>query len=103
MLRLGKFVAVFLLTIVLTGIYGIVIKRDLIKTVIGLIIAEYGAIFLLMSAGYTAQAERNSMSGPALLIMITGLAVTAIMAALALRVREKYGTFDLNKIRKLKG
>ncbi len=35
--------------------------------------------------------------------IVIGLAVTALIAALAMRVYEKYGTFDITKIRRLKG
>jgi multicomponent Na+:H+ antiporter subunit C len=35
--------------------------------------------------------------------IVIGLAVTALMVAIALRIYEKYGTFDLSQIRRLKG
>jgi len=35
--------------------------------------------------------------------IVIGLAVTALIAAIAIRVYEKYKTFDITKIRRLKG
>ncbi len=35
--------------------------------------------------------------------IVIGLAVTAMMIAIAIRIYEKYGTFDITKIRKLHG
>jgi len=35
--------------------------------------------------------------------IVIGLAVAALMAVMAVRLHEKYGTFDLTEIRKLKG
>ncbi len=35
--------------------------------------------------------------------IVIGLAVTALIVGLAIRIYEKYGTFDITKIRSLKG
>ena len=35
--------------------------------------------------------------------IVIGLATTALMVGIAIRIYEKYGTFDITKIRKLKG
>jgi len=35
--------------------------------------------------------------------IVIGLATTALLVALAVRIYEKYGTFDIRKIRRLKG
>ncbi|NLP05178.1 cation:proton antiporter, partial [Candidatus Fermentibacteria bacterium] len=35
--------------------------------------------------------------------IVIGLAITAFLVALAMRLREKYGTFDITKIRELRG
>jgi multicomponent Na+:H+ antiporter subunit C len=35
--------------------------------------------------------------------IVIGLAVTALIAAIAIRIYEKYGTFDITQIRRLKG
>jgi len=35
--------------------------------------------------------------------IVIGLASTALLVAIAMRIYEKYGTFDITKIRELKG
>ena len=35
--------------------------------------------------------------------MVIGLAITALLVSIAIRIYEKYGTFDITKINKLKG
>jgi len=35
--------------------------------------------------------------------IVIGLGVTALMVAITVRIYEKYKTFDINEIRKLKG
>jgi len=35
--------------------------------------------------------------------IVIGLAVTAMTVAIAIRIYEKYGTFDITKIRRLRG
>ena len=35
--------------------------------------------------------------------IVIGLATTALLAGVAIRIYEKYGTFDITKIRNLKG
>jgi multicomponent Na+:H+ antiporter subunit C len=35
--------------------------------------------------------------------IVISLAVTALMASMAIRLYEKYGTFDIARIRRLKG
>jgi len=35
--------------------------------------------------------------------IVIGLAVTALLVALCVRIYERYGTFDITKIRKLRG
>jgi multisubunit Na+/H+ antiporter MnhC subunit len=35
--------------------------------------------------------------------IVIGLATTALLVAIAMKIYEKYGTFDITKIRELKG
>jgi len=35
--------------------------------------------------------------------IVIGLATTALLVGIAIRIYQKYGTFDIEKIRKLKG
>ena len=99
------------------GLYGILRKRNLIKIIIGIMIAEYAVNLFFVLAGYR-QNGRSPIYSPGeeilnmvdplpqaivLTAIVIGLAVTAMTVAIAIRIYEKYGTFDITKIRKLHG
>jgi len=99
------------------GLYCILRKRNLIKIIIGIAIAEYAVNLFFILIGYKMHGRAPihaqdqtilNMVDPlpqalVLTAIVIGLAVTALMAAIAMRLYEKYGTFDITKIRKLKG
>jgi len=113
----------FLLAIFLffIGIYAIVAKRNIVKILVGVIIADYAVNLFLVLLGYrqggsapilVRGVDRSAFASSAvdplpqaliLTSIVIGLGVTAVMVALGLRLYEKYGTFDVTKIRKLKG
>ena len=111
--------AIYLLCLVLfiIGIYCILRKRNLIKIIIGIMIAEYAVHLFFALVGYRT-GGRSPIFSPdkgilnmvdplpqalVLTAIVIGLAVTAMMIAIAIRIYEKYGTFDITKIRKLHG
>jgi len=103
------------------GIYAIACKKNLIKVIIGVIVIDYAVNLFLLLQGYrtggaapilsegeaVADFARHSMDPlPQAMILtsiVIGLGVVALMVSMALRIHEKYGTFDLSQIRKLKG
>ena len=99
------------------GIYCILRKRNLIKIIIGLTIIEYAVNLFLVLAGYRIygrapilapdQVVANMVDPLAQALVLTaiviGLASTALIVAIAIRIFEKYGTFDITKIKKLRG
>ena len=99
------------------GVYCVLRKRNLIKIIIGLGIIEYAVNLFLVLVGYKIQGrapilmEAQVIEGmvdplPQALVLtaiVIGLAVTALIAGIAIRVYEKYGTFDITKIKNLKG
>lgn len=101
----------------LIGIYCVAVKKNLIKMIVGLIIMEYAVNLFLVSTGYRwegldpiVQPDIYNLSYvsplPQALVVCTiiiGLATTIVAVAMAMRIYEKYGTFDVTKIRKLKG
>ena len=111
--------SVYLLCLVLfsVGLYCVLRKRNIIKIIIGLGIIEYAVNLFFVLIGYRAQGrapifahdqEVLNMVDPlsqalVLTTIVIGLAVTAIAVSLAIRIYEKYGTFDITKIRRLKG
>ncbi len=107
--------------LLLFGVYAVIAKKNLIKIVIGLLIIEYATNLMLILVGYRAggtapiitSAERAAREAstfvdplPQALIVtsiVIGLGITAMVISLCLRLYEKYGTFDILQIRRLKG
>lgn len=99
------------------GIYCILVKRNLIKIIIGIGIAEYAVNLFFILVGYRVQGRAPILAQdqviqnmvdplPQVLILtniVIGLAVTVLIVAIAIRIYEKYGTFDITKIRRLRG
>ena len=107
--------------LLLLGVYGVASKKNLIKIVIGLIIIEYATNLMLILVGYRsggtapiitnvekAAQEASTFVDPlpqALILtsIVIGLGVLALVISLSLKLYEKYGTFDILLIRRLKG
>ncbi len=99
------------------GLYGVVRKRNLVKIIVGLGIMEYAMNLFFVLLGYRFHgrapiAARDqvilNMVDPlpqalVLTSIVIGLGVTALVISIAIRIYEKYGTFDITKIKKLKG
>jgi multicomponent Na+:H+ antiporter subunit C len=105
------------LILFLIGLYAVLVKKNLIKIIIGLGIIDYSLNLFLVLVGYKKQSifpilskdtQIQPMVDPlpqalVLTAIVIGLAVTMLMVAIAIRLYEKYGTFDITQIRKLKG
>lgn len=110
---------IYLLCLVLfcVGLYCILRKRNIIKIIVGVIIAEYAVnlLFILVayrmkgrSPIYSPDTTINNMvdalpQAVVLTSIVIGLASTALLIAIAMRIYEKYQTFDITKIRELRG
>jgi multisubunit Na+/H+ antiporter MnhC subunit len=107
--------------LVLIGLYGVLTRQNIVKIVISLLVMEYGIHLFLVVQGYrTGGVPPIVDSGidkevwlqqsvdplPQALVLtsiVIGLGVLALMVALSIRLHERYGTFDIRKIKKLKG
>ena len=107
--------------IILLGIYAIAAKKNLVKIVIGLIIMECGVNLMLILVGYKSGGMAPIITPaivasdtvpvfvdplPQALIVtsiVIGLGTTAMAISICLRLYEKYGTFDILQIRRLRG
>ena len=111
---------VYMLTVLLflIGLYGILVKRNLIKMVISLMIMEYAINFFFTLVGYreggTSPIITEGLGEGTLFVdplpqalvltaIVIGLGTTALLVSFAVRIYEKYDTFDVRKIRKLRG
>jgi multisubunit Na+/H+ antiporter MnhC subunit len=101
------------------GVYCVLAKRNLIKIIVGVIIAECAVNLMFILVAYRADAAppiappSASAAWPpmvdplphalVLTAIVIGLATTALMAAIAMRIYQKYGTYDIDEIRELRG
>lgn len=110
------------------GLYCAVVKKNMVKIVIGIVIMEYAVNLFLIMLGYRfggaapiidgsslepvtgkiTDAFLNSSVDPlpqalVLTAIVISLGSLALMISICIRTYEKYGTFDITKIRRLKG
>ncbi len=101
------------------GFYTIVTKYNLVKTVIGMSVMDYGVNLLIISIGYTpggtapifTAGELKQASyfvdpipqALTLTSIVIGACVTAMSMSLVIRLHESYGTLDTREIRRLRG
>jgi multicomponent Na+:H+ antiporter subunit C len=95
----------YFLTLVLfvMGVYCLIAKKNIIKKIIGLTITDYAINLFIIMIGY-----RDGGIAPILFKNMTmkeliGLGVLTLMTAICLRLYEKYKTFDMSEINRLKG
>lgn len=107
--------------LILVGLYGVLTRQNIVKIVISLLVIEYGIHLLLVLQGYRSNGVPPILDAatdksiwlqesvdplPQALVLtsiVIGLGVLALMVALSMRIHERYGTFDIRKIKKLKG
>jgi len=102
----------------LIGLYGVLTRKNIIKIIIGLCIMEYSLNLLLVMIGYIEGGvapivDLTSAQGTVyvdplpqafvLTAIVIGLATTALLLAIAIKLYKKYKTFDIDKINHLKG
>lgn len=99
------------------GLYGVLRKRNLVKIIVGLGIMEYSINLFFVLLGYRHQGRApiesqtqniTNMVDPlpqalVLTSIVIGLGITALVISIAIRIYEKYGTFDITKIKRLRG
>jgi len=110
------------------GLYCAVVKKNMVKIVIGILIMEYAVNLFLIMLGYRQAGRapivgREDLAGvggrvadafvsnsvdplPQALVLtaiVISLGSLALMISICIRTYEKYGTFDITEIRRLKG
>ena len=107
--------------LIAVGLYGVVVKKNMVKIVISLMIMEAGVHLFLILLGYRTDGEApiiDAGTNPAdlaaravdplpqamvLTSIVISLGVLALMVALCIRLYERYGTFDVTEMKRLKG
>ncbi len=114
----------FLLFVI--GLYCAVVKKNMVKIVLGIVVMEYAVNLFLIMLGYRiggiapiagpGDVEHGQMTAgfinasvdplPQAIVLtsiVIGLGSLALMVSICIRIHEKYGTFDITEIRRLKG
>jgi len=110
------------------GLYCAVVKKNMVKIVIGIMVMEYAVNLFLIMLGYRAGGVApivgkdqlastmgqvlptfiNSSVAPlpqalVLTAIVISLGSLALMISICIRTYQRYGTFDITEIRRLKG
>jgi len=110
------------------GLYCAVVKKNMVKIVVGIMVMEYAVNLFLIMLGFRFGGEApiigrshvdsetgqivasflNSSVDPlpqalVLTAIVISLGSLALMISICIRTYEKYGTFDITQIRRLKG
>ena len=110
------------------GLYCVVVKKNMVKIVIGIMVMEYAVNLFLIMLGfnvdgiapiidktqYNPEAQtiaasfiNNSVDPLPQALVLTAIVISlgslALMISICIRTYEKYGTFDITEIRRLKG
>lgn len=100
--------------LLLIGLYGLLARRNLIRMVIGLSIAELGVNLFLVTLGYVDggivpifPGEGAIMVDPVpqalvLTAIVIGFGITALALTLVMRIYRSQGTVDTARMRGLK-
>ncbi len=85
-----------------TGLYGLLITRDLIKVVIALQLLVKAAVLALVLAGRAAGQLALSQSLAATVIVADTM-VAVVALALAIQIQRRFGSLDVSTISTLRG
>ena len=110
------------------GLYCVLVKKNMVKIVIGIVVMEYAVNLFLIMLGFrtggrapiVAKEDLTSMGSqvsdlfvrssvdplPQALVLtaiVISLGSLALMISICIRTYEKYGTFDITQIKRLKG
>jgi multicomponent Na+:H+ antiporter subunit C len=109
------------LLLILVGLYGVVVNRNVMKIVLSLLVMEHGVHLLLILIGYRAEGSPPIMDAttvatefaanavdplPQAMVLtsiVIRLGVLALFVALCVRLYQRYGTFDVTRMRRLRG
>ena len=106
---IGAFLLIFI------GLAIIVLKKNLIKIVIGMGIVDSGINLLLISIGYRNDATTPIFTDGAakfvdpipqaltLTSIVIGACVSALALSLVIKINEHYGSIESDEVRRIKG
>lgn len=101
----------------LVGLYGVITRRNLVKIVISMSIIEFSSFLFLALIGYVKGGAAPIVDPKApeqlyvdplpqalvLTAIVIGLATTAMLMSVIIRIYRKYKTLDIREIKNLRG
>ena len=107
------FITVVVLTLI--GLVTVLLKKNIIKILLGINILESAVNLFIVALGYRvggvapiftlAPSELMVLPTPQALVLtsiVIGVATSALVLSFAMVLKKKYGTVDIDKIRRLK-
>jgi len=92
----------FVILLFITGIYYLLVTRNLLRILIGMEILTKGVTLLLVAAGYLT--GRTNVIQPVIITMIVvEVVIIAVAAGVVIAAYRKNGTIDIRELRNLKG
>ncbi len=108
------------------GLYAVVTKRNIVKIVLGVAIMEYAVNLFLVLIGYRVRADGGEVVAPimdagtglqeflaasvdplpqalVLTSIVISLGVLSLLVAICIRLYDRYGTFDIGEMKRLRG
>jgi multicomponent Na+:H+ antiporter subunit C len=107
--------------LLIIGLYALVVKRHIVKKILGVAIMEYAVNLFLILLGFRKSGVPPILMKdmdletfihtavdpfPQALVLtsiVIGLGTLALMVAMAIRLYERYGTFNMDEINRLRG
>ena len=84
------------------GIYGIVVKRNAIKVVIGIEILTAGVNLNFLALGATSQSADPLAESIVIVSIIIGACLATVALMFVIQAYRHYGAINLRKLRKLR-
>ncbi len=89
--------------LVAVGLYGVLLKRNLLKVVTGIVLMSLGVAVLVVMAGVDGGEIGHVPQTVGLIAVAGGASVASLMVVTAVRLYDRYKTLDISEIRRLKG
>ena len=85
------------------GIAGILTQRNVIKIIICLEIMSKGVLLSFIASGSPFALDYGLSQSFAVILIIIEASVTAVALSIVVCIHRHYGTFDVEKLKRLKG
>jgi NADH:ubiquinone oxidoreductase subunit K len=96
-----QIILVGVLGLIGVGVYGLLISRNLIKVIVALQILVKGAMLAMIAAG-AASGRVNLGQSLAVTVIVADTVVAVIGLALAIQIKRRVGSLDVNDLSTLK-